>query len=87
MTAEDWPIIAVPKCAMTDDAIEAHSDVMYLRDLLHEIWVIAYNETAFANPLPVEFRDNLDWATRESESIAKAVRKTDSLLTSLRAAS
>lgn len=85
--SDDWPIISLPKCGMTDDAIEAHCDVMYMRDLLHDIWVIAHTKTFFANPLPLEFRDNLDWACRENDAIAKAVRATDQSLTALRAAS
>ena len=59
MTANAWPIISVPKCEMSDDDRDFHSDMAYMHDLLVEIHELAYT-LRFANPLPITMSDELD---------------------------
>lgn len=58
-----WP----PKCPMTDDDNDFHSDMLYFRALLNDIVELAV-ELRHANPLPKTLTDDLDAFTDQLAS-------------------
>lgn len=78
MTADDWPMICVPKCPITDDDIEFLSDLMYLKDLKQSI----HNIDRSAE-LPEEFNVGLVWAIKHQLSEIDAAFAPKSLLSQM----
>lgn len=65
--SDDWPTICVPRCPITDDDIEFHCDLMYLKDLKRAI-----HEIDASHELPSEFNTNLVWATGQLAAVDRA---------------
>lgn len=71
MTDTDWPTISCTP-TMTDDDVDFHSDVIYLRDLLQDLWIMCACHRARSNPFPANLSRDLDtlegelaWLKRE----------------------
>jgi len=67
MSIEDFPMISLPP-SMTDDDVNFHSDLVYMRALRHEIEQLSY-ETGCRMPFPVELSDALADATKKLKQV------------------
>ena len=70
----NWPTIAVKPCPMTDDDVDFHGDILYMRGLLDALWEQA-NILGRAQDVPPPWSDQLQAAIDESKMIGVRVRE------------
>lgn len=71
---DDWPLLAVKPAPMSDDDVDFHSDILYMRGLLDWLWEQA-SITGRAQDVPPPWSDQLQAAINESKMIGLRVRE------------
>ena len=65
----DLPVFRPKASPMSDDDREFHSDMLYLRDLLHDLWESCFERGHRITAMPTALFDELDSAFEVLETV------------------